>query len=335
MINIFDTTLRDGEQSIGFLMSKNQKLQILEKLCEIDVFNTIELGMPVASIEDQQVFYEASRMKVNKTIAALSRLKRQDIILTATLLNDFSHSRIQLLCIGSELHLKKKRKLTYQEALRELNDSLHLLKNLEFSGTVSLIFEDASRGEHTFIFSQIDLALKYGIRNVVIADTVGCFLPYKAFDFIKKIVKNYPQLNISVHFHNDLGLATANTLCAIKAGAKEIQTTLGGIGERCGNCPVEEVLACLKYEEKKNNFDIKSVVSAIDYMYDVLGKQIDVRKPIVGQHAFATCAGIHQDGINKCPEIYEFMHPEVFGRQRKFVNNRLSSNKLQDTSYVL
>ena len=330
-IRIFDTTLRDGEQGIGNLMGIDQKQQNLLDIDRLGV-DKIELGFPAASSEDCRWIQLASTLSLKAKPVLFSRLKVTDVALTVDLAALFQEVEIELLGVGSEWHVEKKRQITLSQAYQELKEAVILAQQSQ--KTVSVIFEDATRGSSYYLKKSVDIALAAGATTIALADTVGFAVPDQIRTLIEELKThiNDDRITLSIHCHNDLGLATANTLAAIQAGVDEIQTTVGGIGERAGNCALEEVVAVLLYKpeiyDAYVSIDTRQIVTACEQLFARLKKTISSNKPIVGEHVFATAAGIHQSGLMKEPRNYEYIEPEQFGRQREMFFNRLSGKSL-------
>ena len=327
--------MRDGEQGIGYLLSTQQKLVILEKLARLDVA-VIELGM-VTDQESLRLFEQAAPIARNKNIAALCRLNDKEIHNTLKALKGFNQSTINLLCVGSEIHLSKKMHMSSKDVFGLLERSLGTIREVDFSGNIYAILEDSTRGSELLLHQQIQLLLKNGIEDICLADTVGAMTPARSYHFFSKFIHAYPKVRFSAHFHNDLGLAVANTISAIDAGVHEVQVTLGGVGERCGNASFEEITAvlshCEGYKGKVGTYiTLREAVEMCQFFYQVIGKEPNKNKPLIGSNAFATCAGIHQSAILKNPETYEFINPDSIGLQRNFHINRLSSSKVLSSS---
>jgi 2-isopropylmalate synthase len=335
-IRFFDTTMRDGEQGIGYLLTTQQKLTLLQKLSQLNVA-VIELGMVTADQDSQSLFEQAIDTAGDQNVAALCRLHEVDIQLAVKALSKFRQSTLNLLCIGSEIHLNKKMGMSAFEAGALLDNSLAAIRDAQYAGNIYAILEDSTRGSETLLHEQIQRLIKHGIKDICLADTVGAMTPSSSYAFFSTFIRAYPDVRFSTHFHNDLGMAVANTICAIDAGVHEVQVTLGGIGERCGNASFEEVVAILSHcEGYKGQMDtipaLKDIVDLCRFFYQILGREPNTNKPIIGANAFLTCAGIHQSAILKHPETYEFINPESLGMQRGFHINRLSSRKLKQCS---
>lgn len=337
-INLFDTTLRDGEQAIGFDLTVEQKVHIFNILKKSGL-DVLEVGMANVSTENSlsEFLEHIDLSTVHSQICLLSRLNSNDIDVANNFLNNFESSRIQLLGIGSHIHLEKKMQITENELFKLYSASIERARN-KFNGEISFILEDASRGDESFIFEQIEFLLESGIHHISFADTVGCMTPSQVKNLFYRLKSNFGrELKLSAHFHNDLGLATANTLAAVESGAEEIQCTSGGIGERCGNASLEEIIGLiqLKPELSKQFFvsvDLNTMLDNMSKIFKYLDKNIDPFKPLVGKYAFSTAAGIHQNGILKDPETYSFFNPKIIGRKLDFVINKLSSKKISTQS---
>ena len=318
-IQFFDTTLRDGEQGIGNLMSTDQKIQIVKQLDELGL-DIIELGFPAASTYDYNVFKRASYLNLNTKICAFSRPIKKDLKKTVKALKGFRKKHVELLGTGSELHLQKKRQITTEQALDEVSEAVKYLKEQGIDD-VSIILEDSSRGSHELISTLIHSAIKDGIKIITIADTVGCTTPSEISEIVKhakKVIDDRALLGI--HCHNDLGLATANTLEAIRAGADMVQVTMGGIGERAGNCAIEEVLAALHYKPKHYKawsiIDTNRLAKTCKSVFKTLDRPLPANKAIIGEHVFSTAAGIHQNGLIKDKRIYEYVESNRFDAEK-------------------
>jgi len=333
-IKTFDTTLRDGEQGIGFLLDHRDKWQALNAVLSVEP-DYIELGYPAAS-EMEYAFVARAALETRRCTrsvpVAFARLTSRDIDMAATCLQE-SGGMIQLLGVGSELHLTRKRRISEAVAHAELAEAIRRVKR--YAGVqAAVIFEDASRAEPAFLKRQIAVALDAGAEMITYADTVGYSTPVDAECVMAELIAHFGRNVIwGVHFHNDLGMATANTLFGVRGGADLIHVTLGGIGERAGNCALEEVYACLLYKSETFgaalSLESKNLVHACEQIFRYANKEIPSNKPIIGEHVFSTSAGIHQDGLMKDPQCYEYVEAAQFGRSRIFVSNRLSSKRLE------
>jgi 2-isopropylmalate synthase len=333
-IKVFDTTLRDGEQGIGFLLDHRDKWQALGTVLSLEP-DYIELGYPASSELEYAFIARAAletRRRSRSVPVTFARLTPRDIERAATSLQE-SGGIVQLLGVGSELHLTRKRRISEAAAHVELAQAIRQVKR-HAGVQAAVIFEDASRADPEFLQRQIAVALDAGAEMITYADTVGYCTPVDAESAMSALIAHFGQGVIwGVHFHNDLGMATANTLFGVRGGADMIQVTLGGIGERAGNCALEEVYACLLYKSAafgaSLSLDAKKLVRACEDIFLYANKNIPSNKPIIGAHVFSTSAGIHQDGLMKDPQCYEYVEAAQFGRSRIFVSNRLSSKRLE------
>ncbi len=316
-IYIFDTTLRDGEQSPGASMNLHEKIQIAEVLEEMKV-DIIEAGFPIASKGDFEAVTEISKNLKNSTIAGLARANLADIDKAWEAVKHAKSPRIHTFIATSPVHMKYKLKKTPEEVLDAIKVSVSharkLCDNVEWS------CEDAGRSDVNFLFKCIDLAITSGATTINIPDTVGYTLPYEfssIFKAVKENVNNIDKIILSSHTHNDLGLAVANSIAAVQEGARQVECTINGLGERAGNAALEEIVMTLKVKKDLIPFhtDIKteSITKASKLVSSITGFTVQPNKAIVGANAFAHEAGIHQDGMLKHSGTYEIMTPESVG----------------------
>lgn len=349
---IFDTTLRDGEQSPGCSMNHEEKLRMAAVLDDMGV-DVIEAGFPIASRGDfESVKAIASSVK-NATIAGLCRAKRGDIESAAEALAPAKSRRIHTFLSTSPLHMQHKLNMTPDEVLDAITDSVSFAR--QFTDDVEWSAEDGSRTEDDFLCRAVEAAIKAGATTINIPDTVGYALPedYAAkFRLLLNKVPNIDKAILSVHCHNDLGLAVANTLAGIMAGARQIECTINGIGERAGNAALEEVVMAIRTRNSAlpftNNIDTTKITNASQTLSSITGFSVQPNKAIVGANAFAHESGIHQDGMLKNAETYEIMTPEsvglskselvlgkhsgrhAFRKRLEGLGHKLGENELQD-----
>ncbi len=316
-IKIFDTTLRDGEQSPGFSMNLQDKIHLalqLEKL-QVDI---IEAGFPIASEGDFFAVREISKRITECSVAGLCRAVKTDIDRAWEALKHAKRPRIHTFIATSDIHLKYKLKKTRPEVLKSVKDSVRYARdycdNVEFSA------EDASRSNKDFLCEVVYTAIKAGATVFNIPDTVGYSLPWEFGGIVKYIKDNVPETEnivLGVHCHNDLGLAVSNSLAGVMNGAKQVECTINGIGERAGNTALEEVVMALKTRESYfnavTNISTKEIYPSSRLLTDITGVKVQPNKSVVGANAFAHEAGIHQDGVLKNPLTYEIMTPESVG----------------------
>jgi len=330
-INFFDTTLRDGEQAPGNSMSVEQKVT-LAKLIDTTNIDYIETGFPASSKDDFKATQLISSLNLNAKISVFSRAEIKDIKAAADAVISTKKAQIQIALTGSELHLKNKRNISIEQSIHETNESIQTAKSFGFED-ISLGLEDATRGSIEYLQKIIQTAINNSATTIVLADTLGSALPHEIFNMVKQIkLKFKDKIALSIHCHNDLGLATANSLTAIEAGADCIQTTFCGIGERTGNTAVEEVATTLYL--KSNHYQVVSALNlkAICYTCEKLSKLINHpisrNKPVIGDNAFSTEAGMHIHGLLLNPTNYELIDPKVLGRSRKFILGKHSGKSM-------
>lgn len=330
-VGFFDTTLRDGEQAPSYSMSVAQKIDLAHALERLGV-NIIETGFPASSPVDFDATREICRMLHRATPCGFARAIAGDIDACASSMRDFTHPQVELASVGSDIHIKYKRGVTREAVIEEAKNAIGHARAVGFTD-ISLALEDATRGDPEFMKRLIGEAIDAGITAIAIPDTVGCALPVEFYsliqmfrDFVKDAVK------ISIHCHNDLGLAVANSLAGLEAGADEVQTTLCGIGERAGNANMEEIVAVLANKPHVLNMTHDIVQHRLFETCALLAKSLDLsmplHKPIIGANAFSTEAGMHQQGVMKFRFTYEFMRAEDFGAESKIVIGRHSGRNI-------
>ena len=314
---IFDTTLRDGEQSPGASMNSAEKLRIATQL-ELLGVDVIEAGFPAASEGDfKAVEIIAGTIKTCQ-VAALCRASREDISKAWDAVKNAAFPRIHTFIATSDIHLKYKLKMSREEVLKNAVDAVtyasSLTDNVEFSA------EDGSRSDPDFLCKIFEAVIDAGATTVNLPDTVGYAVPEEFAKLVAHVMKNTPNMEravLSVHCHNDLGLATANTLAAIRAGARQAEVTINGIGERAGNTSLEEVVMSLgtrpNFYKETTTIDTTKIYPTSRLVSMITGIMVQPNRAIVGANAFAHEAGIHQDGMLKNPMTYEIMKPETIG----------------------
>ena len=316
-IVIFDTTLRDGEQSPGASMNLFEKMEVAQALVELGV-DVIEAGFPIASPGDFKAVREIAKTTRGSVVCGLARCRPEDIDRAWEAVKHAERPRIHVFLATSAIHREHKLKMTKERivevAVEGVKRAVGYCSNVEFSP------EDAARTEVDFLCQVVQAAIDAGATTVNIPDTVGYATPAHmraVIETLRRRVPNIDQAVISVHCHNDLGMAVANSLAAVEAGAGQIECTINGIGERAGNCSLEEVVMALRTRQDYYHADtrVKSqrIVPASRLVASVTGIQVQRNKAIVGQNAFAHEAGIHQDGILKERTTYEIMRPEDVG----------------------
>jgi 2-isopropylmalate synthase len=314
---IFDTTLRDGEQSPGCSMTQPEKLQVAHALAELGV-DVIEAGFPAASRGDWDAVAAIAQNVEGATICGLARCNREDIELAAKALKGAARQRLHVFLATSAIHRQHKLNMAREEILRTAVEGVQLAR--ELCEDVEFSPEDASRTELEFLAEVVEASIDAGASTVNIPDTVGYAVPdefSEVFRYLRKNVAGVDRIRLSVHCHNDLGMAVANSLTAVVAGARQIECTINGIGERAGNCSLEEVVMALKTREAFFNvatgIQTKRLYSTARLVSNVTGMPIPRNKAIIGENAFAHEAGIHQHGMLKHHSTYEIMRPEDVG----------------------
>ncbi|MBS83312.1 MAG: 2-isopropylmalate synthase [Gammaproteobacteria bacterium] len=314
---IFDTTLRDGEQSPGASMDIDEKIQIAKALEELNV-DVIEAGFPIASQGDFNAVSEISKIIKNSTVCALARALDKDIIAASEALKDANKKRIHTFIATSPIHMEKKLKMSPDEVIDRATAAIKLART--FTNDVEFSPEDAGRSDLNFLCTVIEKAIDAGASTINIPDTVGYNLPHQFGDLIKNILANVKNSNkavFSVHCHNDLGLAVANSLSSVLNGARQIECTINGLGERAGNAALEEIVMTVRTRQDifncDTNINSKKIMKCSRLVSSITGFPVQPNKAIVGKNAFAHESGIHQDGIIKSRETYEIMRAEDIG----------------------
>lgn len=344
-IKIFDTTLRDGEQSPGFSMNQDEKMRLALQLERLKA-DVIEAGFPIASEGDFRTVRKISEQIKESTVAALCRTTTKDIDKAAEAVEPAVKPRIHTFIATSDIHmeykLKKNREQVLESAVSAVEYAGKFCDEVEFSA------EDASRSNPEFLFEVFTAVIDAGARVINVPDTVGYALPWEFGELIRSIRENVPnieQATLSVHCHNDLGVAVANSLMAVQNGAQQIECTINGIGERAGNASLEEIVMAIA--TRKNNIDKYTKIATDQLMptsrllTKITGNEVQLNKAIVGENAFAHEAGIHQHGVLNNPMTYEIMTPESVGlTSNKIVLGKHSgrfalNKKLQKLGYSL
>ena len=317
---IFDTTLRDGEQSPGCSMNLEEKLRVATMLERMGV-DVIEAGFAIASRGDFQSVNEVAKVVTGSTVCSLARASRNDIDRAAEALAPAARKRIHTFISTSPLHMKHKLQMEPEAVHEAVIDSVSHARNL--CDDVEWSCEDGSRTEHDFLCRVVEAAIKAGARTINIPDTVGYALPDEFAALIRMLFERVPNIDravISVHCHNDLGLAVANSLAAVGAGVRQIECTINGIGERAGNAALEEVVMALRTRPDVMPYytgvKTEMITKVSRLLSATTGFTVQPNKAIVGANAFAHESGIHQDGMLKNAETYEIMTQESVGLSR-------------------
>ena len=314
---IFDTTLRDGEQSPGASMDIQEKIQIANALNDLNV-DVIEAGFPIASKGDFTAVKEIADSIKTSRICALARALEKDILRAADALKNAKLSRIHTFIATSPIHMEMKLKMTPEQVIKNAVNAVNIAKNnaedVEFSP------EDAGRSDFNFLCEIIEQVINAGATTINIPDTVGYNMPHQFGELIEKIISNVPNASnaiFSVHCHNDLGLAVSNSLSSVLHGARQVECTINGLGERAGNAALEEIVMTVKTRRDifscDTRINTKKIMNCSRLVSSITGFPVQPNKAIVGKNAFAHESGIHQDGIIKSRETYEIMRAEDIG----------------------
>jgi 2-isopropylmalate synthase len=316
-IKVFDTTLRDGEQSPGCSMNHQEKLRLAHQLDRLGV-DVIEAGFPIASDGDFEAVKAIAAVIRRPIITGLCRACRPDIERAWEALQEAAHPRIHVFLATSDIHLKYKLRITRDECLAQAREAVAFARSLcpdvEFSP------EDATRTDPEFLCQVLDAVVAAGATTLNIPDTVGYTVPAEFGDLIATIrrrVKGIENVTISAHCHNDLGMAVANTMAAVAAGARQVECTINGIGERAGNASLEEIVMAMRVRRDRYPYETaiaaEHLFPASQLLSEITGVPVQPNKAITGRNAFAHEAGIHQDGVLKNPLTYEIMTPQSVG----------------------
>ena len=342
---IFDTTLRDGEQSPGASMTLEEKLEVAQLLDEMGV-DIIEAGFPIASEGDFESVSAIAKLVKNASVAGLARAANKDIDRAGEALKGAVNPRIHTFISTSPLHMKYKLQKDPEEVLALVTSQV--LRSRNHVANVEWSAEDGTRTEMDFLCRCVEAAIKAGATTINIPDTVGYTVPDEYEHIFRTVIERVPNSDkaiFSVHCHNDLGLAVANTLAGVRGGARQIECTINGIGERAGNAALEEVVMALRTRSDvlpySNRIETTMLMRASKLVSAVTSFPVQYNKAIVGRNAFAHESGIHQDGMLKNAQTYEIMTPESVGVQKtslvmgKHSGRHAFKEKLKDLGYTL
>jgi 2-isopropylmalate synthase len=316
-IVVFDTTLRDGEQSPGCSMNQQEKLRLAQQLDRLGV-DVIEAGFPIASEGDFESVKAIAASVRRPIIAGLCRATNGDIDRAWEALQHAAHPRIHIFLATSDIHLQYKLRMTRDECVKQARDAVRYAKT--FCNDVEFSPEDATRTDPDFLCRVLNAVVEAGATTLNIPDTVGFTVPSEFAALITTIrerVRGIENVTISAHCHNDLGLAVANALAAVSAGARQVECTINGIGERAGNASLEEIVMALRVRRDQYPYETgvvsEQIFAASQMLSEITGITVQPNKAITGRNAFAHEAGIHQDGVLKNPLTYEIMTPKSVG----------------------
>lgn len=342
---IFDTTLRDGEQSPGASMNLDEKLKIAEALEHMGV-DVIEAGFPIASNGDFESVHEVSKLLKRATICGLARAGHRDIDRAWEALQPAAHARIHTFISTSPLHMKFKLQMDPEKVLAAISESVSHARNL--CGDIEWSAEDATRTEPDFLCRAVEAAIKAGATTINLPDTVGYTTPQEYAAMFRNVRERVPNADLAIfstHCHNDLGLAVANSLAGVEAGARQIECTINGIGERAGNAALEEIVMALRTRHDvlpyATGVETTEITRISRLVSTTTGLAVQNNKAIVGANAFAHESGIHQDGMLKNAETYEIMTPESVGLKKsslvmgKHSGRHAFREKLKEMGYNL
>jgi 2-isopropylmalate synthase len=326
-IIVFDTTLRDGEQSPGFSMNVAEKVSLAEQLAQLGV-DVIEAGFPVASNDDFEAVRQVAKAVADRaSVAALCRTKTQDLDRAGEALKGAARGRIHTFIATSDLHLQHKLKMSRDEVVEAAVSAIKHAR--KYTDDVEFSAEDSTRSDRDYLCRVVEAVIKAGAKTVNLPDTVGHTVPWEYSSLIKDVLTRVPgasSIVISVHCHNDLGLAVANSLEAIRAGAGQVECTVNGIGERAGNAALEEIVMALKHRAADFQADTgvrtEEIIPTSSLLVEITGVPVQPNKAVVGSNAFAHESGIHQHGVMAKQETYEIINPESVG-----ANSRLHLGK--------
>src|SRR5690242_6066748 len=318
VVKVFDTTLRDGEQSPGATMTTAEKLIVADQLVQLNV-DIIEAGFPAASPGDLAAVKEIAKRVHGAAVAGLARTNAGDIDAAWEGVREAEQPVIHVFLATSDIHLQYKLRLSREEALHRVQTMVAYARNL--CPTIEFSAEDATRSDWDYLCRVFEAAIKAGATTINVPDTVGYTLPHeyeRLFRYLREHVPGMENVTMSAHCHDDLGMATANTLAAIKGGARQVEVTINGLGERAGNTAIEEVVMALRtrpdcYSNVCTRINTQELLATSQLVSRLTGIPVQPNKAVVGQNAFAHEAGIHQDGMLKNRMTYEIMTPQSVG----------------------
>ncbi len=320
---IFDTTLRDGEQSPGCSMNIDEKLRMAKQL-ELLGVDVIEAGFPIASKGDFQAVKKIAEEIRTSTVAALCRAKPTDIDRAWEAIKNAKRPRIHTFIATSEIHMKHKLRLNHEQVLQSIRDSVYRARS--YTDDVEFSAEDASRSDLEFIFEAVRTAIRAGATTVNLPDTVGYATPREYGRMFSEVCIHVPEsgnIRLSAHAHNDLGMAVANSLAAVENGADQVECTINGIGERAGNAALEEVVMAITTRPSVYQATVNTRTELLcptsKLLSSIIGVHVPPNKAVVGKNAFAHEAGIHQDGVIKNALTYEIMTPRSVGAEGNYL----------------
>jgi 2-isopropylmalate synthase len=317
---VFDTTLRDGEQSPGVRLSLEEKLEIGRQLVTLGV-DILEAGFPISSPGDFEAVNTLARELKGVTICGLTRAREKDIEVAAEALEPAERRRIHTGLGVSDNHLQHKLRMSREQALEVGVNAVKFAR--QFTDDIEYFMEDSGRADPEYVYKVVEEVIRAGATTINVPDTTGFTYPNEYFHLIKGIIENVPnsdQAVFSCHCHNDLGMATANTLAGVLAGARQVEVTVNGIGERAGNTALEEVVMALYIRHDKfdvgTGIDTTQLLPTSKLVSKLTGMVVQRNKAVVGANAYAHSSGIHQDGVLKERSTYEIIDPKLVGAEK-------------------
>ena len=341
---IFDTTLRDGEQSPGFSMNTDEKIRLAHQIEALGV-DIIEAGFPIASDDDAHAVKLVATEIKTPVIAALARCNPADIECAGESLKPAERSRIHTFIATSDLHLERKLRISREDCLEAVVTAVKQAR--QYTDDIEFSAEDATRSDMDFLCKVVEAAISVGATTINLPDTVGYCTPEEIQEFFTEVrqrVANIDDIILSTHCHDDLGLAVANSLAAVQAGVRQVECTINGIGERAGNASLEEIVMATRVKPDRLPYETDVVSTELfrtsQMLTELTHESVQANKAIVGRNAFAHEAGIHQDGVIKDRRTYEIMKPEDVGVESTLVLGKHSGRhavkkQCQDQGYEL
>ena len=341
---IFDTTLRDGEQSPGFSMNTDEKIRLAHQIEALGV-DIIEAGFPIASDDDAHAVKLVATEIKTPVIAALARCNPADIECAGESLKPAARSRIHTFIATSDLHLERKLRISREDCLEAVVTAVKQAR--QYTDDIEFSAEDATRSDMDFLCTVVEAAISVGATTINLPDTVGYCTPEEIQEFFTEVrqrVANVDDIILSTHCHDDLGLAVANSLAAVQAGVRQVECTINGIGERAGNASLEEIVMATRVKPDRLPYETDVVSTELfrtsQMLTELTHESVQANKAIVGRNAFAHEAGIHQDGVIKDRRTYEIMKPEDVGVESTLVLGKHSGRhavkkQCQDQGYEL
>ena len=341
---IFDTTLRDGEQSPGFSMNTDEKIRLAHQIEALGV-DIIEAGFPIASDDDAHAVKLVATEIKTPVIAALARCNPADIECAGESLKPAARSRIHTFIATSDLHLERKLRISREDCLEAVVTAVKQAR--QYTDDIEFSAEDATRSDMDFLCTVVEAAISVGATTINLPDTVGYCTPEEIQEFFTEVrqrVANIDDIILSTHCHDDLGLAVANSLAAVQAGVRQVECTINGIGERAGNASLEEIVMATRVKPDRLPYEMDVVSTELfrtsQMLTELTHESVQANKAIVGRNAFAHEAGIHQDGVIKDRRTYEIMKPEDVGVESTLVLGKHSGRhavkkQCQDQGYEL